>query len=1171
MIRKITPGMKKRKVIVGMITAMLFSLTAFGQNPQTSPTTSFLPKAPNTATLGKFGDYSVSMFSGVPQISIPIYTIKTSGFEVPITIDYHASGIKVGEYPSWVGAGWALNAGGTIRRQLVGKPDEEVGNNSFLSGQPKKSIDLNPFSSSPQGIADYDYINNLNKGVIDYGADIFSYSLPTGQGGKFFFDRDDSFKPVLMPYAPLKVAAFPSSGESFIIHDQGGNRFDFGKDNMEIGFMTGVFGGSISMVSAWMLERMISSTKLDTIYFTYQTQYDIGPFERSDISPVDDMTQSYPYGYKSQSSCVGCQDWYSSLTDAGLYSPSYGTFSAEYSRSEVGSAVNSEIRFTNGKVVFEQESSNRQDFGATGNKALGKIKVYEKQNGAYVLIKTISLVHSYFIDGVDNNSKRLRLDSVRMEDSQSKLVSSYAFNYNTTVNLPHGNVNSAVNASVSKDFWGYYNGQSNNILTPQTVVAYNPLLSTSAGSGNFTIGSTNSVGREPNETYMQAAILKKITFPTGGHTEFEYEANRYLDDNSNPKLAGGLRIKSIKSYDGITSTPIIKTYKYGENESGYGRRNFFNPDLFFSDDVQYEMYSYSVNCCDPYPRDGAHTLASVKRHRTYFSNPTIGMTSADGMPVTYAHVTEYLGEGTNVLGKTMYVFRDAVDDVAQIGSTATAIPITRGFDRGQLLSKTVYKKNGSGVFQKVEKEVNTYNTSFPLRSKFGGLLLRKNIVREGMFDYLGFQVPLQVRTSNDWTYNNFYYATDDNYLTASTKTIYNADSETEYLTTTTSYSYANELHQQPTSITTTNSKGEVWVDEFRYPADYIVSGGVTNNAVLDAMLQKNMQAYPVEQWRRKGAGSVVIGGSLNLYKQLSNGLIVIDKQKRLGIRGSISDYQTASVVSTALQTDSRFDPVTNFVLYDLRGNVLELQKENDVKEVYLWGYNGQYPVAKVLNSDYSTVSSYVTQSILDNPANDHALRQHLNGLRTSLPSKQIVTFTFAPLTGVTSQSDVRGRLSHYFYDNIGRLSFIRDHDNNVIKRICYNYYGQPEDCGCASTTANWQNTATAIRCRVSGLYNTGEQEQERRDVNPCSPTYNQLQWVVIGTNTTACPLPCESFCSGEDKKCVNGICETGTKVYTSCVYNWSTGMYDNTYHYEFSDSSWSINYYESTYFAPCLE
>ncbi len=34
---------------------------------------------------------------------------------VPIALNYHAGGLKVGETSSWVGLGWSLQAGGKLR------------------------------------------------------------------------------------------------------------------------------------------------------------------------------------------------------------------------------------------------------------------------------------------------------------------------------------------------------------------------------------------------------------------------------------------------------------------------------------------------------------------------------------------------------------------------------------------------------------------------------------------------------------------------------------------------------------------------------------------------------------------------------------------------------------------------------------------------------------------------------------------------------------------------------------------------------------------------------------------------------------------------------------------------------------------------------------------------
>ena len=89
--------------------------------------------APNAAALGKYGDYSVGNFTGVPDISIPIYTVQDGSLSLPISLSYHASGVKVAEMASWVGAGWSLNAGGIITRTVLGIRDEKYPGGYFYT------------------------------------------------------------------------------------------------------------------------------------------------------------------------------------------------------------------------------------------------------------------------------------------------------------------------------------------------------------------------------------------------------------------------------------------------------------------------------------------------------------------------------------------------------------------------------------------------------------------------------------------------------------------------------------------------------------------------------------------------------------------------------------------------------------------------------------------------------------------------------------------------------------------------------------------------------------------------------------------------------------------------------------------------------------------------------
>ncbi|MBQ3771535.1 MAG: hypothetical protein II908_01230, partial [Bacteroidaceae bacterium] len=48
------------------------------------------PQSPQASMMQRFGNYPVDYSTGVPNISVPLYTIKIGDFELPISIDYHA-------------------------------------------------------------------------------------------------------------------------------------------------------------------------------------------------------------------------------------------------------------------------------------------------------------------------------------------------------------------------------------------------------------------------------------------------------------------------------------------------------------------------------------------------------------------------------------------------------------------------------------------------------------------------------------------------------------------------------------------------------------------------------------------------------------------------------------------------------------------------------------------------------------------------------------------------------------------------------------------------------------------------------------------------------------------------------------------------------------------------
>lgn len=64
-----------------------------------------------------------------------------------------------------------------------------------------------------------------------------------------------------------------------------------------------------------------------------------------------------------------------------------------------------------------------------------------------------------------------------------------------------------------------------------------------------------------------------------------------------------------------------------------------------------------------------------------------------------------------------------------------------------------------------------------------------------------------------------------------------------------------------------------------------------------------------------------------------------------------------------------------------------------------------------------------------------------------IPSlSQMNTYTFDPLIGMTSETDVNGKTVYYEYDKLNRLTLIKNEDKDIVKRICYNYAGLVVPC-----------------------------------------------------------------------------------------------------------------------------
>ncbi|WP_298900951.1 RHS repeat domain-containing protein [uncultured Psychroserpens sp.] len=142
-----------------------------------------------------------------------------------------------------------------------------------------------------------------------------------------------------------------------------------------------------------------------------------------------------------------------------------------------------------------------------------------------------------------------------------------------------------------------------------------------------------------------------------------------------------------------------------------------------------------------------------------------------------------------------------------------------------------------------------------------------------------------------------------------------------------------------------------------------------------------------------------------------------------------------------------------FHSYDSYGNPLEVSKADGIRIMYVWGYHDTRPIAKIVNHSYDNISAGLLAAINDaktasnndtNVANENILKTELDDLRnhTDLSNAQISTYTYDPLTGITSVKDARGYSMTYYYDAFNRLLHVKDQDGNILSENEYNYKNQ---------------------------------------------------------------------------------------------------------------------------------
>ena len=765
---------KLKNVVVGV--ALLLSATTAAQIPM-NPNSAHddysyknyvsSQTSPNVASLSKYANIPVSLYTGIPEINIPLYQINQLDYSLPISLSYHASGIKVEETDSWVGAGWSLKAGGVIGRNVIGYPDDV---NAYFPDQTTRKSKGYLFYSPISSVSFQDWSFTTNQTVSSYVTgdilrdtepDLFFYDIP-GYSGKFVMKNSASIRKVVqLPQTDLRIEVTQWDDEdpngalkSFKITTPEGIQYIFDQREYAQNYsaQVNVCEGNYPVNAPFFYGFTAGSTG-DEQYnrgFKHTTAWYISAVKLLNGSTIELEYQDYFMDELSMQ-----REQFSGhktlISNPEIYMPSY-TKMANCTRIE-GKQLR-EIRFKEGKVLFNANHQRKDVVAQPNNQfwaywdtpifslnALSEILVYNKNDE---LVKGFDLnfenmigggFHYEMLEHLSENvlaneipkyeflNNRLILKSVVEKASKNGLTSylePHTFSY-------YGNPPSRF--SFSQDAWGYFNGAISNTLLPKLyagsssyldktefsalkVNGYNLAVSSCQGYTETNDDTPFSVFLTNRVSYLSSAklgMLNSIRYPTKGLVTFEYEPNDFTLGQE-VIYGGGMRIKKITT-DPIQGEQISKQYSY------FGPNSTQNSYQSYGKIVSFPQFARRV------ANQGAHE--GYKNVEIYSHNQAPYVTK--GSYVGYAQVDEF----NSLAGQADGLVRSYFDVSGMHGEETYTPPFYEPLDGFPLYQELHRYYSAYGFNDMILKE----NELFPFAPNpnfdwYRGSLLKKEVYKD---------------------------------------------------------------------------------------------------------------------------------------------------------------------------------------------------------------------------------------------------------------------------------------------------------------------------------------------------------------------------------------------------------------------------------------------------------
>lgn len=554
----------------------------------------FSPATPEVSSMMRYGSgASANLYTGAARLDIGLYAYADRYFSIPVTLTYCADGYRPNAPAYSAGYGWSVNVGGAITREVRGLPDEARSRTYAYRNKGDGSIDdvftIAGASGYGHGILKQmlsDYYRSTTENVDGYGY---------RSVGKLSLE-------------PVDFAYSGEIGREYVLIQKYGNSYMMGvetePDLYHFNFMD--YSGSFTLDGNGKCVVLNSSSPAGELSISYNYNKTSPHMTTFSIKTGDD----YVYTFSDIDRCVSHGSWNpdDSYDDEDIIS--------SWKLSSIMSPVGEEVRFVYSGFPIERSYVSPEI-------CVDKFTITEKNSGRHTSWKdsdqyyegTVSnTVSEHLLTGIiiDNRVEMSfayatdgRLTDFFVWNSDRQIVRHCTFDV-----LPCGNQTLLKGLSISgegkysMDYYGEDSaGSLPSVSTPK--VDWYGFYSTAVSPAKYTRGSLTAYRdklvqskNRSDFTSARSLMLKKITYPTGGWSTYEYEQNLYAHEyrksvSCEETSTGGVRVSRVSVFDGDGECRQWREYGYVDADGRSSGILFCKPDVYYN--YELESPTLSIN------------------------------------------------------------------------------------------------------------------------------------------------------------------------------------------------------------------------------------------------------------------------------------------------------------------------------------------------------------------------------------------------------------------------------------------------------------------------------------------------------------------------------------------------------------------------------------------------